>query len=65
MLRLLLDWRNDNTPFLLYFKSFDFFLSQTEKSLTEFVEKYGNIYNTIQNKHIIKIYSMLHLMKLI
>ena len=42
---------------------FNFLHSQTFISLTKFIEKYNNILT--QNIHIIKIYLMLHLIKLI
>ncbi len=41
---------------------FNFFLNHTSLSLTKFIEKYSNIFN---KKYIIKIYSLLDLVKLI
>ena len=37
-----------DTPSISYYKSFDFFLSQTFSSLTEFIAKYSNIFITKQ-----------------
>jgi transposase-like protein len=37
-----------STPSVPYYKSFDFFPSQTSLGLTKFIEKYNSIFNTKQ-----------------